>query len=151
MNITTLNVISLDGGRIIRKGGGSTPTPPSGGGESASTIEYLDLSEVGETNEILRNGLVLTADIVKSKNAKGTYVGLCLTGIQSIFGISSNNATTCVAVAVDFSRHIKAIGNEEGQVLETSIFDLLVMVGDITAEQLDSIPRITKEEFYKLD
>ena len=32
MNITTLNVVSLDDGRILKKGG-ATPTPPSGGGE----------------------------------------------------------------------------------------------------------------------
>ena len=32
MNITTLNVVSLDDGRILKKGG-ATPTPPSGGGD----------------------------------------------------------------------------------------------------------------------
>ena len=35
MNITTLNVVSLDDGRILKKGG-ATPTPPSGGGGNLS-------------------------------------------------------------------------------------------------------------------
>lgn len=150
MNITTLNTTTLDGNVIIKKGGGGTPTPPSGE-ESASTIEYLDVRGLGDTNESLKNGLVILADIVKSKNEEGTFVGACLSGIQMMFGVTSNNATTCVAVAVDFSRHIKAIINKEGQVIEMSIFDLLVTMAGATAEQLDAIPRITKEEFYNLD
>lgn len=31
MNTTTLNMTTLDGGVIIKRGGGGTPTPPSGG------------------------------------------------------------------------------------------------------------------------
>lgn len=148
MNTTTLNMTTLDGGNVIIERG-NAPAPPSGG-ESASTIEYLDVSGVAETNENLRNGLVMFADIVKSKNEEGTYVGVCLYGIQTIFGFSNNNATTSVAVAVDFSRHIK--GKMNGvQELDMSIYDLLIMMGTATAEQLDSIPRLTKEEFYNLD
>ena len=123
----------------------------AGGGESASTIEYLDVSGLGETNESLRNALTIFADIVKSKNEEGTFVGACLSGIQMAFGVTTNNATTCVAVAVDFSRHIKGVGNEAGQVIEMSISDILIMMGTATAEELDSIPRITKEQFYSLD
>lgn len=149
MNNTTLNMTTLDGGVIIKRG--TAPAPPSGGESGGSTIEYLDVSGLGETNESLRNGLVMFADIVKSKNEEGTFVGVCLTGIQMLFGITTNNATTCVAVAVDFSRHIKGMGNEEGQAFEMSIFDLLVTMVGTTAEQLDSIPRLTESEFYSLD
>lgn len=42
MNITTLNVVSLDDGRILKKGG-ATPTPPSGG---ADKTLYFDVSNV---------------------------------------------------------------------------------------------------------
>lgn len=133
---------TLDGGVIIKKGGG--------GGESASTIEYLDVRGTGDTNENLRNGLILFADIVKSKNDEGTFVGACLTGIQTLFGFSSNNATTCVAVAVDFSRHLKGKMND-GTELDMSIYDILIMMGTAASEELDSIPRITKEQFYSLD
>lgn len=120
-----------------------------GGGTDEGIIEYLDVSGIGDTNENLRNGLVLFADIVKSKNDEGTLVGACLTGIQTIFGFSSNNVTTCVAVAVDFSRHIKGKIND-GTELDMSIYDLLIMTGVAASEQLDSIPRITKEQFYDL-
>ena len=123
-----------------------------GSGESGgSNVEYIDVSGLGDTNESLRNGLVMFADIVKSKNEKGTFVGFCLVGIQTLFGFTTNNATTCVAVAVDFSRHIKAIINKEGQVIEMSIFDIFVTMVGATAEQLNALPRITKEEFYTLD
>lgn len=121
-----------------------------GGGTSESSIEYLDMRGIGDTNVNLRNGLVVFADIVKSKNEEGTYVGVCLYGIQTIFGFSNNNATTSVAVAVDFSRHIKGKMNG-GQELDMSIYDLLIMMGTATSEELDSIPRITKEQFYTLE
>lgn len=138
---------TLDGGVIIKKG--TAPAPPSGG-ESASTIEYLDVSGLGETNEGLRNGLAIFADIVKSKNEEGTFVGACLSGIQMMFGATTNNATTCVAVAVDFSRHLKGKMND-GTELGMSIYDILIMMGTATSEELDAIPRITEAEFYDLN
>lgn len=112
----------------------------------------MDVSGLGETNKSLRNGLVLIADIVKSKNEEGTFVGVCLTGIQSLFGFSSNNATTCVAVAVDLTRHImgKSI-NGEGAVSMTIAQVITSIVEGITQADLDSIPRITKEQFYTLE
>lgn len=128
-------------------------TPPSGGGgsgESASTIEYLDVSGLGDTNQSLRNALVAVADIVKSKNEDGTFVGACLLGIQLLTGVT-NNATTCVAVAVDLSRHIKGKSIEAGGALDMSIAEILIMMTSITQELLDSIPRITKEQFYTLE
>lgn len=123
----------------------------SAGGESASTIEYLDVSGLGETNEHLRNGLVVLADVVKSRNDEGTFVGACLSGIQYLFGVSTNNATTVVAVAVDLTRHLsgKVINGE--QVIGYSIAELLVLMETATQEQLDAIPRLTKEQFYTLE
>lgn len=117
-------------------------------GGGGSSIEYLDVSGLGDTNEILRNALVLFADIVKSKNEEGTFVGVCLCGIQLLFGATTNNATTCMAVAVDLSRHIKGKGN--GGEIASSIAEILIMMTSASQEQLDSIPRLTKEEFYAL-
>ena len=121
-----------------------------GGGTSESNIEYLDVSGLGDTNQSLRNALVAVADIVKSKNEDGTFVGACLLGIQLLTGIT-NNATTCVAVAVDLSRHIKGKSIEAGGALDMSIAEILIMMTSITQELLDSIPRITKEQFYTLE
>lgn len=43
MNVTTLNMTTLDGNVIIKKGGGgTTPTPPSGGDKTL----YFDVSNV---------------------------------------------------------------------------------------------------------
>lgn len=47
MNTTTLNVVSLDDGRIIKKGGGATPTPPSGGESGGIKLMYLNLAPMG--------------------------------------------------------------------------------------------------------
>lgn len=121
-----------------------------GGGTSESNIEYLDVSGLGDTNQGLRNALVAVADIVKSKNEDGTFVGACLLGIQLLTGVA-NNATTCVAVAVDLSRHIKGESNEAGGAFDMSIAEILIMAASVTQEQLDSIPRITKEQFYTLE
>jgi hypothetical protein len=130
----------------ITAGGGDAPS----GGES--NIEYLDVSGLGETNESLRNGLVMFADIVKSKNEEGTFVGVCLTGIQMLFGISTNNTTTCVAVAVDLTRHIMyKLINGEGAVSITIAQVLTSLVEGITQADIDSIPRLTKEQFYTLE
>lgn len=163
--MATLNEVMKDTAEAIReKTGKSELIAPvdfaseikgitAGGGESGgSTIEYLDVSGLGETNEYLRNGLVSLADIVKSKNEEGTFVGVCLTGIQILFGISTNNTTTCVAVAVDLTRHImyKPI-NGEGAGSLTIAQVLTSIVEGITQADLDSIPRITKEEFYDLN
>lgn len=41
MNTTTLNMTTLDGGVIIKEGGGATPTPPSSGGEVLEGEYYL--------------------------------------------------------------------------------------------------------------
>ena len=145
MNITTLNTTTLDGGVIIKKGGGGGTTPPSvGGGESGgSTLEYLDVRGIGD----LRPALGILAGMVKSSVNEGTYVGTTLMGIQEMFG-SANTFSTVVAVAIDFTKPIR--GRRGGQEIDMLIADLLIMRG-IPKEELDAIPRITKEQFYDLN
>lgn len=125
--------------------GGTTPAPPSGG---ESSIEYLDVSGLGAINAYLRQILVQFADFVKIKTESSSGVGVSLDGMGMLFG--GVDDTACVAIAIDFSRHVK--GRSSVRELDASIFDLLTTETNIsTAEQLDSIPRITKEQFYNLD
>ena len=44
----------------------------------------------------------------------------------------------------------KAYGRQSGQTFSLTFMDVLNMAG-ITQEQLDAIPRITKEQFYSLE
>lgn len=48
MNVTTLNMTTLDGGNVIIKKGGGTPTPPSGGG----SVKYYK-GTLGAWSELL--------------------------------------------------------------------------------------------------
>lgn len=115
-----------------------------GGGGSASSVEYLDVSGASDN---VRTALVVLAENIKSANDEGVFCGLPLYGVQFFFGIPTNNVSTTIAVGVDFSRKIKA--GIQGQLPELSIIDLMTMQG-INKEDIDAIPRITEEEFYTL-
>lgn len=122
-----------------------------GAGTAESTMEYLDVSGLdGESQEYLKNVIVVLANMVKSQNDEGTFLGAPLSGIQIMFGTTNNNARTVIAVAIDFSQFVKAkIGND---VLELSLNQLILRsVEGITQLDLDAIPRITKEQFYSLE
>lgn len=57
MNTTTLNMTTLDGGVIIKKG--TAPAPPSGGGDAPSGGWELTYYKIVEANEQMVGGLFL--------------------------------------------------------------------------------------------
>lgn len=116
----------------------------TGGGDS--NIEYLDVSGLDAVDENLKNALVLLSPNVKSKTTEGTFVGLPLHGIQLIVGVS-NNARTVIALAIDFNTIFKFVIGENAASVNIKDY---IMTSEFTQEQLDSIPRITKEQFYTL-
>ena len=121
-----------------------------GSGESGgSHVEYLDLRGFEAPGVNFTYILVAFSDFVKSKTESQTVVGVNLDTIQMLMGGRDHKDTTCVAVAVDFSRRV--IAEMDGEVeVDMSIFDMLGMVG-ITPELINAIPRITKEQFYDLN
>lgn len=140
MNTTTLNMTTLDGGVIIKKGGGGGTTPPSGG-ESASTIEYLDVRDSGA-------GTALKAFSNVARLQLDEFV-MILPTITIIAGGYDTNLNNVTHIKVDWGNRIVAKTNEGIQ--EMSLIDFVMVAGGVSKEQLDSIPRITKEEFYNLD
>lgn len=120
----------------IIQGGGS------GSGE-ASTIEYLDVSEI-ERTDTLKTLLVASAILVKI-TFQGNIIYMPPI-LYEVGAIASIEELTSVAkyLAVDFNLLTYSPG-----LGKVNLNNCLVAFG-ITQEQLDAIPRITKEEFYSL-
>lgn len=110
----------------LSSGGGSG----SGSGDD-SNIEYLDVSGVNQ--EIYFTTLLITSFVSKSKE-NGV---VCILPSAAMVGY---NNSLIISLAIDFS-----FKTSNGTILE-----LLLNMG-VTQEQLDAIPRLTKEQFYSLE
>ena len=122
-----------------------------GGGESGgSTIEYLDVSglDYGSKNQLLLSSLIARTSQYEvfgqvqepTVNLLGTVFMIIIADTASFSAYS--NAVT--AIGIDFTMQTKSSSSGIMTVLD----ELKVMP---VYEQLDSIPRITKEEFYDLN
>lgn len=147
MNTTTLNMTTLDGGIIIKKG--TAPAPPSGGGGD-STIEYLDVSGL---SVVARGVLSLYgAMIVRGllDDGKGN-INLAVCSPVAFANVYAGGITEWAgpiqAIAVDLSQDFIVNGNRQ------SWSDVLAVINQIPNMNIDlsSIPRITKEQFYTLE
>ena len=145
MNTTTLNMTTLDGGVIIKKG--TSPAPPSGGG--ASTIEYLDVSglDSASKNQLMMVSLIartsqfeMMGQVQKSQVIPLSSMLLSISFEPTAYDAYSNAVN---AIGVDFTMQIKS------QSTTGTVFDEVKKMP--VYEQLDAIPRLTKEEFYTLD
>lgn len=143
MNTTTLNMTTLDGGVIIKKG--TAPAPPSGGGDSgSSTLEYLDLSGV---QGYMKNAILYYSVLAKIQGDSVAY------GVQiqpSGFLLAASGMTSLVtAVAIDLVIPITKYMSEESGVERQELTTLDADSGFM--EMLDTIPRLTKEQFYDIN
>jgi hypothetical protein len=123
---------TLDGGVIIKRG--NAPAPPSGG-TSESNIEYLDVSGFPAEVEPL---FLMFSILAKYSTEYGTVIA------TPFMTANINVGKQFKAVMIDFTTQICEMGHIG------TIKDALIAQG-ITQADLDSIPRITKEEFYTLD
>lgn len=154
MNTTTLNMTTLDGGVIIKKG--TAPAPPSGGESGGSNLEYLDVTNVtamdGRLKDLLfQMGYMLKASqtikiggttIKQGISPSGSYMAMAGSiGMSNVeYPTFRNNI---IALSINFSDTI----NMQGQVM--TISEMFAMYG--VQANIDAIPRITKEQFYSLD
>lgn len=134
MNTTTLNMTTLDGGVIIKKGGG--------GGVSASNVEYLDIRGIvsGEyTNSALMYLLAM------GTACRCIINDTVFAGPASYFMVAPLEDPTAIqSIRVDWDDIVA----DRGRV--TTVKGFFLELG-ITQEELDAIPRLTKEQFYSLD
>ena len=107
----------------------------AGGGESASTIEYLDVSGIDETSAINLGSMSVFIKY-KFNNDKTTYIAP-----PSLFGSSQAQDKRVVAITIALSEKI-IYSNQEG-----TLGEFLSMMGiDVYI-----IPPLTKEPFYDLN
>ena len=129
-----------NGTKWIEQSGGSGE---SGGGE-ASTVEYLDVSgrELTDTVKILLVASAISVKITFQGNI--IYMPPVLYEVAAVATIEELNSVAKY-LAIDFNllTYSPALG-------KINLNDLLVTLG-VTQEQLDAIPRITKEQFYSLE
>lgn len=112
----------------------NTNVASSGGGSgSASSVEYLDISGVGDAELIVTECSLLAKAYMEGAYYVGTTALLVLAGLIGI-----GNAP--IAVAIDFNTKI-VVGEP------MTVKDFIISRG-ITEDQLAAIPRITEEKFY---
>lgn len=141
-----LNIAYLNGAEgMIRRGGASSGS--SGSGEdNKSNIEYLDIRGWSKPNNKNVVNIVQRSAIVKLKYENYT---IC-TYTANIISWSDNTSdvldifSTVTAIGIDFNLKIK-LPDWEGTIKEN-----LIKMG-ISEEYLNSLPRLTEEEFYNLN
>ena len=132
INLKTNNEIHI---KELSAGGGSW------GGE-ASTIEYLDVSGMADEMSVKKMALIFQSYLAKIFDDNKVYV-IGGAGLLTV-GDNINTITEgVVAIAIDFNAKI---------IMEGRIGTILEFLSNLfTQEELDAIPRITKEEFYSLE
>jgi hypothetical protein len=121
-----------------------------GSGESGSNVEYLDVSglDYGSKNQLLFYSLIVrTSQFEVFGQVQEPMVNLLGSFLMIIIADTANfsaysNAVT--AIGMDFTMQTKSSSSGIMTVLD----ELKVMP---IYEQLDSIPRLTKEQFYDLN
>jgi hypothetical protein len=135
MNITTLNMTTLDGGVIIKRG--NAPAPPSGG---EGNIEYLDVSGV-EDKTIVFEWATSARLVIPQYATIVSPVGRLVETIKNVgYGYVE-------AIGVDTSSMVAMRQGEDA--LSMTMAEYISMTGN--SELFDTLPRITKEQFYSLD
>ena len=108
----------------------------SNSGNSESSIEYLDVS--GASYEGVQQIFLMTSILVKYSTEFGTV-------IFSPFATANINFEKQLkAVMIDFTMQLSELG-----VIGT-VKDAFIQQG-FTQEDIDAIPRLTKEQFYSLE
>ena len=138
MNIAKLNTASLDDKTFIIKrgtsGGGSTPDTPPSGGESGDNYVYANLEQLGQIESIAFGMFAMLVKVEKDGEVQIVPAGYAR--------ILESNGGEWKEVGIDIS--VKVVMSGYGVM---TIAETLVEVG----VDINSIPKITKEQFYSLD
>lgn len=142
-------VNTTDGNVKVEKDGKWVDDGGNGGNTESSTIEYLDVSGLDVANkESVWSTLGLYSISVALKVSG--YISYSPSSMYSAL-LGAPSDMNIVAIAIDFNLPTNAFGFE---IMTTKEYILSQKSSDgsqITQEQLDAIPRITKEQFYSLE
>lgn len=129
---------TLDGNVIIKKGGGGTPTPPSGG---ESNIEYLDVSGMNTDNKSVLIMYALQLKLTGEDVVLGTQI--ISNGVYARTPMPSHVTALSIDVTMPMTKYMSN-GQSDKQELTTLEEAGITIV-------TDNLPRLTKEQFYSLD
>lgn len=139
MNTIKLNTI----GTPCKAGGNS-----GGGGGSASSVEYLDMRGADDQ---LKNLLGVFSINLNLELTEGGLKGTRMVGVTQAYVDmmldTPFNPSWINAVSIDFTTIIKQ--KKGADEMAMALKDMLPMLG-VSQDQIDALPRITKEEFYTL-
>lgn len=146
------NVLWVNGDKLLAMvkgkwtpvGGGSSDNVQSGGGESGGggsvgcNIEYLDVSN--ETYILDLIGL-------QSIECKGISDAISIVAPTAAVRLLVEGAGVKITqIKVDWD--VTVIKNIGGEIIRTTVLESVL--NQVSQDELDNIPRITKEEFYTL-
>lgn len=139
MNTTTLNMTTLDGGVIIKRveGGGSTPTPPSGG-----EVTYYSIPN--DADIVMKRLVIGYATYIKGTLSTGTKI---IEMAGPFVMRSANVHDYAEAVAIEWDAFYTNVSGTSVTCRE----HLAQLVGISVEEFSQLVTPITKEEFYSLD
>lgn len=142
--MNTIKLNTLGDKVIVRKaaenGGNEGGDNGGSGGGSASSVEYLDLSNVG----IFEINALATAMLECKGISDRMSIVAPAVNVQPFIEALG---ITITQAKVDFNTPIVMI--QGGAVVKQTALEKILSAG-ITQDQLDAIPRITEEEFYTL-
>lgn len=124
----------------ITAGGGSTPTPPSGG-ESASTIEYLDVSGLNNDNKSVLIMYALQLKLTGESVVLGTQI--ISHGMYSRTPMPSVVTAISMDVTMPMTKYVSDSQSDKQELTTLEEMGISVFT--------DNLPRLTKEQFYSLD
>lgn len=126
-----MNTIKLNTIGTPKMSGGN-----SGGGDSSNTMEYFRTESIKESN---------LQDFASLLKWHDEYTNSTFIAPATLFTSRSYDNASSIAVGIDFQSEYLMIEPFNGKLI-----DILLKMG-FPKEMLDSLPRITKEEFYNLE
>ena len=116
-----------------------------GSGGGGSSIEYLDVSGIDESMADVVEMLFIFSSVVRVIQ-KETQLHKIIPPL--ILNMSGEGEFKILYFAINFD--LMYLGTLSDDEILISAKDVLIRMG-ITQEQLDAIPRLTKEQFYSLE
>lgn len=124
----------------------------SGGGEEdGSNIEYLDVTENFTIIDFLIGGIEFAK--VKAEGGNIPIEGFVMQGMGAFVMTQQlkDYGATITWQAVAYNPDTPVISKQNGVVTEQTAYDQIANGGEALIQDFNSLPRLTKEQFYSFD